>query len=112
VGPADLSLAFVAPQSFVAGVGDTFQLRVTNKGPNAAVPFIDINPSAWYAMVSSVTATHGGRCQGTSPTRCQFGTLPAGVTADDHVYGRRVHVCSSDKLHRERHRTCASATVQ
>lgn len=85
VGAADLSLAWTAPSSFLAGDPVTFTLSVRNNGPQASMPRVTLRRINDFSVIEAATATHGGTCQGTYEVACQLGTLPAGDTATIRV---------------------------
>ncbi len=77
-GPADLAVAFVNPPASVT-VGQTasWQVEVTNKGPNLQAPVVFIDTPENLSF--GATASGGGACTNGKPVVCAFTTLAAGA---------------------------------
>ena len=78
--PADLSIVAKAPTRAVTGSPLTYNLTVTNGGPNTApqVVAIDVIPSD--SVFQSVSISQGS-CAGTDVIRCDVGTLAVSASA-------------------------------
>jgi hypothetical protein len=73
-GNADLAITKTATGNFYAGLNTTFNIAVTNGGPNDAVAVVvtDVLP----ADVTFVSATPSqGSCSGTTTVTCNLGTI-------------------------------------
>jgi uncharacterized repeat protein (TIGR01451 family) len=73
-GNADLAITKTASGNFFAGQNTTFNIAVTNAGPNGAVAVVvtDVLP----AGVTFVSATPSqGSCSGTATVTCNLGTI-------------------------------------
>lgn len=83
-GSSDLRLAFInSPASVTPGEGGTWQLSLTNRGPNGSAPAVVVRVPDGVTL-TSITATQGGTCSSSDPSvhTCVWNTAFAnGATA-------------------------------